>query len=280
MFETFMNYYENLNIIINNNENKNQVAVIVEPRNHEYLIPIIKQVMSKIGDRWNLQIFGSSMNERIIKEKIKGNYKFINMQIDDLISPATYSLLLQSSQFWNQIKEEHILIFQTDSFVLNINNDYKIPTKYGFLGAKYDFGLFIDNKHVDTVEPILNSRSMNGGFSYRQKSVMLECINKVSYADIIEYRKINNMTNLTIENHFIIPEDVFFCNALVILGYDYPTGFAGEINFCIDHFLWYSHKSLYTNPLTVFGIHPFNKFKKEDLDYICGELLKKDAINY
>ena len=124
MFETFMKYYENLDIIINNNENNDQVAVIVEPRNHEYLIPIIKQVMSKIGDRWNLQIFGSNMNEKTVKEKIKGNYKFINMEINDLISPAAYSLLLQSSQFWNNIKEEHILIFQTDSFVININNDF------------------------------------------------------------------------------------------------------------------------------------------------------------
>ena len=145
--------------------------------------------MSKIGNRWNLQIFGSNMNEKTVKEKIKGNYKFINMEINDLISPAAYSLLLQSSQFWNKIKEEHILIFQTDSFVLNINNDYRIPTKYGFLGTKYNFGLIINNDYVDTVEPILNARNMNGGFSYRQKSVMLECINKVSYTDIIEYRK-------------------------------------------------------------------------------------------
>ena len=43
MFETFMKYYENLDIIINNDENNDQVAVIVEPRNHEYLIPVINK---------------------------------------------------------------------------------------------------------------------------------------------------------------------------------------------------------------------------------------------
>lgn len=57
MLETFMNYYEKLDITINNDENNEQIAVIVEPRNHKYLIPVIKQVMSKLGNTWNLQIY-------------------------------------------------------------------------------------------------------------------------------------------------------------------------------------------------------------------------------
>ena len=277
MFETFIKYYENLDININNNENNNQVAVIVEPRNHEYLIPIIKQVMSKIGNEWNLQIFGSSMNEKTVKEKIKGNYKFINMEINDLISPAAYSLLLQSSQFWNQIKEEHILIFQTDSFVININNDYRIPTNYPYLGARYRFH---DNNGIrlDISNPIIGIDPMCGGFSYRKKSAMIDCINNVTYDNIIQYRASNNLPNYLFINKFIIPEDVFFENALTVLGYPSPLHTIQDepSKFCVNHL----HNIYNIHPLTAFSIHPFDRFNKETLDYICGELLKKHAINY
>ena len=281
MLETFMNYYEKLDITINNDENNEKIAVIVEPRNHKYLIPVIKQVMSKLGNTWNLQIFGSDMNEKLVRENIKGNYKFINMGINDLVSPSVYSLLLQSTQFWDKIKEEHIIIFQTDSFIVNINDDYKIPTKYGFLGAKYNHGRYINDKHIDYVEPLPNTCNLNGGFSYRKKSVMLDCINKVSYDDIIQHRKSHNLPNeLFLEKWFIIPEDVFFCNAMVVLGYDYPLTLEEEITFCINHFSMDTRRHLNINPLTCLGIHPFDRFKKTDIDYICGELLKRDAVNY
>ena len=62
MLEKFMDYYRNLDITINNNIQNEKVAVIVEPRKHKYLIPVIKQVMSKFDNTWNLRIFGSDMN--------------------------------------------------------------------------------------------------------------------------------------------------------------------------------------------------------------------------
>jgi len=268
MLEKFMDYYRNLDITINNNIQNEKVAVIVEPRKHKYLIPVIKQVMSKFDNTWNLRIFGSDMNETYVKENIKGNYEFINMGINDLISPDAYSLLLQSKHFWNKIKEEHIIIFQTDSFI--INNRYEIPTKYSYLGARYCY--YYDGERFDAVNPIKGDDPMCGGFSYRKKSAMIDCINNVTNDDIIQYRSSNNLHNAHFINKFIIPEDVFFEHALVILGYPSPSHTVQDesSNFCINHL--YSMYDI--NPLSAFGIHPFDKFQKPDIDYICGELLK------
>ena len=268
MLEKFMDYYRNLDITINNNILNEKVAVIVEPRKHKYLIPVIKQVMNSFDNTWNLRIFGSDMNETYVKENIKGNYEFINMGINDLISPDAYSLLLQSKQFWNKIKEEHIIIFQTDSFI--INNNYEIPTKYPYLGARYKMSL--NGKLINQVGPIQSNDPMCGGFSYRQKSAMIDCINNVTYHDIIHYRTSNNLSNAYFINEFIIAEDVFFENALTILGYPSPPQtFQDEpAKFCVNH----QHHMYNINPLNAFGIHPFDRFPKHDIDYICGELLK------
>ena len=268
MLEKFMDYYRNLDITINNNIQNEKVAVIVEPRKYKYLIPVIKQVMSKFDNTWNLRIFGSDMNETYVKENIKGNYTFINMGINDLISPDAYSLLLQSKQFWNKIKEEHIIIFQTDSFI--VNSDYEIPTKFPYLGARYGY-YNEDNERIDAVNPIKGNDPMCGGFSYRQKSAMIDCINNVTNDDIIQYRSSNNLINDLFINQFIIPEDVFFENALTILGYPLPSHTVQDepAKFCVNLCSMYD-----INPLSAFGIHPFDKFPKPDIDYICGELLK------
>jgi len=269
MLEKFMNYYRNLDITINNNIQNEKVAVIVEPRKHKYLIPVIKQVMSSFDNTWNLRIFGSDMNETYVRENIKGNYTFINMGINDLISPDAYSLLLQSKHFWNKITEEHIIIFQTDSFI--INNDYEIPTKYPYLGARYRY-YNEDNERVDLVNPIKGNDPMCGGFSYRQKSAMIDCINNVTYDDIIQYRTSNNLSNALFINKFIIPEDVFFENALTVLGYPSHSHTVQDesSNFCVGVL----YNIYYIHTFTAFGIHPFDKFPKHDIDYICGELLK------
>lgn len=268
MLEKFMDYYRHLDITINNNIQNEKVAVIVEPRKHKYLIPVIKQVMSNFDKTWNLQIFGSDMNETYVKENIKGNYEFINMGINDLISSDAYSLLLESKHFWNKIKEEHIIIFQTDSFI--INNNYEIPTKYPYLGAQYRY--YYAGQQFDAVNPIKGIDAMCGGFSYRKRSAMIDCINNVTNDDITQYRSSNNLSNAHFINKFIIPEDVFFEHALVILGYISPSHTVQDESsrFCIN----YLYAMYDIDPLTAFGIHPFDKFPKHEIDYICGELLK------
>ena len=279
MIDKFFKYYEKLDISINNNDSNSKVAVIIEPRNHKYLIGVIKQVMSKLGDAWNLRIFGSDKNEATIKENIKGTYTFVNMHIDDFVSPDAYSLFMQSKQFWDKIAEEHILIFQTDSFILS--NNYGIPLQYGFIGAPYYFGLYDNSVNfIDITTPVKSGFNINGGFSYRNKQVMLDCINKVTNNDIINYRQQNGLNIDYFIDRLIIPEDVFFMNAMAVLKYPLPAGSLNPnlecINFCMN--------SLHTDYINSdcelinagskpFGIHPFDIFNKDILDNLCIDSL-------
>jgi FkbM family methyltransferase len=279
MIDKFFKYYEKLDIVINNNDSSNKVAVIIEPRNHKYLVGVIKQVMSKMDDTWNLRIFGSDKNEAKIKENIKGTYAFINMHIDDFVSPDAYSLFMQSKQFWDKIAEEHILIFQTDSFILS--NNYGIPLQYGFIGAPYYYGSYDSYGIViDVNTPVKGGYNINGGFSYRNKNVMLDCINKVTNNDIINYRKQHGLNVDFFIDRLIIPEDVFFNNAMAMLNYPIPVGSAYHekkcMKFCLNQFhddLINVNNELISTGTKPFGIHPFDKFSKDVLDRLCIDAL-------
>jgi FkbM family methyltransferase len=279
MIDKFFTYYAKLDIAINNNMTNGNVAVIIEPRNHKYLIGVIKQVMSKLGNTWNLRIFGSDKNEATIKENIKGTYTFVNMHIDDFVSPDAYSLFMQSKQFWDKIAEQHVIIFQTDSFILS--NNYGIPLQYGFIGAPYSFGLY-DNSGsiIDITTPVKSGFNINGGFSYRNKQVMLDCINKVTNHDIINYRKQNGLNVDFFIDRLILPEDVFFMNAMAVLKYQLPAGPLNKnlecMNFCMNHLqpgCINSDCELINTGSKPFGIHPFDKFNRDVLDNLCIDSL-------
>lgn len=221
MIDIFFQYFETKDMVILNKDDNNKVAVIVEPRKHKHLIGVIKNVMCSLGNDWNLHIFGSDNNEEHIRTNLKGNYTFTNLNILDL-NQTSYSLLLQSLSFWDSINEEHVLIFQVDSFINNKN--YTIPTEYGFIGATYHYGYFIGNMFVDALSGINNVLyNLNGGFSFRLKSVMVQCIKNVSLKDIINYRKKYNLTIEHFLNKYVIMEDTFFCNAMSILKYQHPS---------------------------------------------------------
>lgn len=99
----------------------------------------------------------------------------------EVYSISDYNKLLTSKDFWNKIKEENILIIQHDSMLLKrgIENFYD----FDYVGAPWKF----------------QQHGGNGGLSFRKKSAMLECIDKVPY---------NGTDN----------EDIYFSNALKLLG--------------------------------------------------------------
>lgn len=257
MIDNYFSYFENINISLLNKKENNNVAVIIEPRKHKYLIGVIKNVMTNLGINWNIHIFGSDNNEEYIKKNINGNYKFTNLQILDF-NQTSYSLLLQNLCFWEQIEEENIIIFQVDSFINN--NNYTIPHNYGFIGASFSYGYTnSDNMFIETMSPVNLLHNINGGFSFRLKTVMIQCIKNVSFNDIINYRIKNNYDVSNYINKYILPEDVFFCNAMSFLKYPIPSK---EIcnDFCSQQNKNYNS----------FGVHGFDKkycnFSNEDIN--------------
>lgn len=256
--EKYFNHYNSKNIIINNNNSFDNVAVIVEPRKHKYLIPVIKNVMINLGPTWNLHIFGSDNNEQYLKEYLLGSYKFTNLNINDL-NQTSYSLLLMSLFFWNNIAEENIIIFQVDSFINN--SYYNIPKQYGFIGAVFNFGVTTENNvFIDTVSPVGYVYNISGGFSFRRKSVMINCIKNVTINDIINFRTKNNYDVCNFKEKYILMEDSFFANAMSLLNYTLPSP---EIcnSFC-------SQQNIYHNSFAIHGFDkPYCGFKQKDLEY-------------
>jgi len=103
-----------------------------------------------------------------------------------LSSINEYNKRLTSLEFWNQFEEENVLIIQHDSGILRKGiEDY---FNYDFIGAPIKW---------------INFPAMNGGFSLRKKSAMIEVISKIKYRN---------------EN-----EDLYFCNGLKQLNGNLPT---------------------------------------------------------
>lgn len=230
---------KNLGEIITNSNKNNKVAVIVEPRNHKLLEAVIRNVMYNLGKEWNLHIFGYDLN--YIKSCFpKSNFTFTKISCNNLLVNQ-YNTLLTSLDFWNSISEENILIFQTDSFIMNNIPNLNKFLKYPFIGGVYHYYNFknyldIYDKVIGyTIWDVSNDQnivhfhnspykkfSICGGFSLRLKSAMIKCIKEVCISDIIKYREKFNL-NVDYYKTCIVSEDTYFQNALELLQYNLPS---------------------------------------------------------
>jgi hypothetical protein len=107
-----------------------------------------------------------------------------------------YNKRLTSLEFWNQFDEENILIIQHDSVILR--NGIEDYYQYDFIGAPIKW---------------IDFPAMNGGFSLRRKSAMINVIKNYHY---------NGLEN----------EDLYFCNGLKQLNGNLPTFETGKTFSC------------------------------------------------
>ncbi len=121
-----------------------------------------------------------------IGEVLKNHHNFLpigyKLYLNNTVnSISDYNRLLTSFEFWENIKEENVLIIQHDSALLRtgIEEFYK----WDYVGAPWEF----------------QQHGGNGGLSFRKKSAMLKCLHEV--APIPE-----------------LNEDIYFSNALKFLG--------------------------------------------------------------
>lgn len=141
-------------LVHENNPQNKHAAVIVEFRSDPWFPLVVRRTMNVLGQNWNLYIFHGTENEEFVKQS------FPKWKIECLKLPAkninkyAYSRLLRDIHFWNCIKEERILIFQTDTFLI------RAPTEevwdYAFCGAPSGYG----------------GQTLNGGLSTRLNSIM------------------------------------------------------------------------------------------------------------
>lgn len=138
------------------------IAIIVETRPIENLEWTITNIYYHTN--FNIKLFCSNDNIDLIK------HLPIDISIIDNIDVNGYNQMLTSYDFWNNIEEENVLIFQTDSFI--INSDITKLFKFDFIGADWSW---TKNKYTEF------AKGSNGGLSFRHKSKMIEIIKKFKY---------------------------------------------------------------------------------------------------
>ena len=178
--QKFLNKFLEKKVLLKYNKDRKNALLITETRPSLNLILVIKNALS-IFKNHNLIVVGSIWVFKLI-EKFIGN-EFHKININKIkISIKEYSNLLTDKNFWSKIKEENIMVLQSDCLILR---DYDFENfKYGMIGpvslSKYE-----------------NSFVMNGGFSLRKKDLMIELCNKK--------KEIN------------VNEDIYFSNLIVTL---------------------------------------------------------------
>jgi hypothetical protein len=194
----------------NDNEQYRLVAAIVEPR-MDNLIETIRTYMTSLPEDTHFQIYHGLNNKQILEKEFINEIRSHKFSLIDLgvenLTIQSYSELLTSIDFWNSIKSEHVLIFQTDSTTCK-NSSFKIDDfmKYDFIGAPttHIINNFIHFYFLPKGYYVNYRNFMNGGLSFRKKSKMIEVLQKYPWD--------GKMT-----------EDVWICMGLSKIGGNLPT---------------------------------------------------------
>jgi hypothetical protein len=136
-------------------------AVIVEPRLHKYLEPVIDNIIKNLPSETIIYIFHGIINKHFLESKYKNNQNIvlINLNVKNL-TVREYSDMLTTVNFWEQITGDYILVFQTDSCLCR-PIDETIVDSYGYIGAP---------------SKLYPSTWQNGGLSLRNRELMIQAI--------------------------------------------------------------------------------------------------------
>lgn len=186
-------------------------AVIIEPRIHPDLLTTIKSTMFHLNEnnsliKWGLQIFHGNLNEEFIKNLTIefNNVDYVNIGVDNF-SNIEHSEYMENVNFWEKVKGQKALIFQTDSLLLRSGIDEFL--EYDYVGAPWR-------------KPKENQWVGNGGLSLRTVKKMLEICknNRVTeqiWEDIyfVKHMKGEGVADIETAMKFSM-EDVFSPNPL------------------------------------------------------------------
>ena len=186
--------------------NYKYTAIIIEPREHKALEFVLQNFNDNLSDDWQFIVFHGNKNkeytENICKKVfIPERVRLIDLKVDNL-NAHTYSGVLLEKSFYDNIKTEYFLVFQTDSIICsNYKNTINDFLKYDYVGAPWS-----NNEGVG-----------NGGLSLRKKSKMLEIINSCKVKD---------------ENNYLMEDRVFSdgCNNITV----YKPSIDEAKNFAIE----------------------------------------------
>jgi hypothetical protein len=204
-------------------------AVYIELRKLPHSEVIIRNCVLKLGDKWAHTIITCNENYLYylnMSKHIHINIEVINYKINS--TQNEYNNLLLTTNFWNNISSEKILIYQSDSFIFKDNiSDF---IEWDYIGASFSkYKMMLADNQVG-----------NGGLSLRSKSKMLEILNTVDLKDNVYSKLVNNYKNIKKLDNY--PEDIIFSQNMQTMGIgkvaDYETGkkFSVDLEYNDDSF--------------------------------------------
>jgi hypothetical protein len=255
-------------------------AVLIEYRQLPHIEFLIRNTIHKLGDEWSHTIVCGNLNYSMvcsICKNISNNIKIIKTDFNNL-TQNEYNNYLLTTDFWNLLTGEKILIYQEDTCIFKQNiNDF---IHYDYIGAPF---LKTNN---DTP-----SQVGNGGLSIRTRQCMIDIINNfpkentIIQSSTIPYMKYNKLDN--------IPEDVYFSinihnyDKYIIADFDVAYDFSTEIiynstsfgghKFWLNDINWNQrieqllHENVYDN-INTYKIDNINTYKIDSL--ICNDKSK------
>lgn len=142
-------------------------AVIVEPRKHPALSFVLHNFSANLSKDWKILVFHGKENKEYVGdiiENMEDSSRFLTpIQLDVAnLSFEQYNAVLMSQAFYRCIPTETLLLFQTDSMILEPAQLEEFLS-YDYVGAPWTTG------HVG-----------NGGLSLRKKTKMITVITTVN----------------------------------------------------------------------------------------------------
>jgi hypothetical protein len=196
-------------IFVRHSDNK-KVAIIIEPRFDEITEHVIYNFMHFLNPLgWNLLIVSYSGHRQKIEQKypyafafdIGDRHIFLDENGTPNISIDSYNVIMMDPELWENVPGETAIIFQRDCIMFHDFSEHFLL--YDYAGSNY----------LSNLAPLFGG--INGGFSIRKPATMLECLQKISWKEIDEYRNTRtHFDNKPLLNRY---EDVFFTHACEIL---------------------------------------------------------------
>ncbi|RKO91490.1 hypothetical protein BDK51DRAFT_18974 [Blyttiomyces helicus] len=149
----------------------NKVAVLIEPRVQNELIPVLIHFAGTLSDDWGFHVFNSPKNDALLRSSVPLMRMIETGKLVITNIPSTVefgggeltSRFLTKPWIWEQLRpeQENILFFQTDSMICSRSN--RTPEdffNYDWVGAPWPWA----------------DSGGNGGFTLRKRSMMLKTI--------------------------------------------------------------------------------------------------------
>lgn len=232
------------------------VAAIIEDRPLSNLAPLLLHFSSILGPGWPIVLFtpeGKEPNSPAFRRAVDDGRISIRRLPEDLQfgKHQAVSEFLTLPWFWEQLAPAgHVLMFQADSIVCtsaNIRVDDFL--EYDFVGAPIDVPKDPPNGHGE---------GYNGGFSLRNRTMILDIVNKFSWQAEKDAGTISQAPCVTQEPCLKFEDQWFYHKMKEIPGARLPTKEVAS-TFAVET-VWYD---------TPLGYHQVERWNSDRMDEVA-----------